>query len=366
MKFSISGKLLLLCFAGIGGLIALMITAGLGNNQPENLSTEAAPVAVVEVILQPAYSYSQRVLARVEALESAQIGFDVGGVVRTITVEEGSEVSKGDVVATLDTARLAARKQELQANLTRSLAEQKLAQLSKNRLQNIVDKGLESAQLLDEALANVDVAQASVNQIQAQLAALQVEFNKSTIVAAFDGTVVQRHVDTGATVGVGQPVITLQSQKERQLRASLPVKLADWLAPGDLVDFANTEATAVLERFVNTQNTQTRTQDAFFKVNDENWVGRNGEIINLVVPVSQSASGMWVPLTALSGGIRGMWTVYTVSEEAEPIVSARIVEVVYADDERAYVSGALKNGERLVRNGTQRIVPGQRVRVIQD
>lgn len=366
MKFPMIGKLFALTVVGFGGLVALMMIAGLGNKQPENLSPEPAPVTVIDVLLQPAYSYSQRVLARVEALESSQIAFDVGGVVQSIGVEEGSVVNKGDVLATLDTARLTARKKELHASLNQAMAEQTLAQLSKDRLQSIVSKGLESAQVLDEASANVDVAKASVKQIQAQLASLQVEFQRSSIVAVFNGTVVQRHVDTGATVGVGQPVITIQTDNQLQLRASVPMKLASGLAPGDLVDFANGEASAMIDRFLNVQNTQTRTQDAFLTVNDENWKGRAGQIVNLVVPVSQSASGMWVPLTALSGGIRGMWTVYVVTEEDEPRISARIVEVVYSDDKRAFISGAVEHGERIVREGTQRIVPGQRVRVLQD
>nr|WP_242698642.1 efflux RND transporter periplasmic adaptor subunit [Alteromonas sp. 5E99-2] len=342
-----------------------MVTAGLGNAQSINLPLQVAPVTVKNVVLQPSYSYSQRVLARVEALQSSAVGFDLSGLVTHVYVDEGSVVKKGDILARLDIERLEASKNEIKSSLARAKAEQRLAELSKNRLSKVVAKGLEPEQVLDEAMVNLDVAKASVAQINAQLLSLNVDIEKSNLVAAFDGTIIQRHLDPGVSVTAGQAVVSIQSDGQLELRASLPINLVNWLQRGDLVDFADNSQSAVLDRFITSQNTQTRTQDAFFRVNSSSWEGRSGQIVNLVVPVSQSANGVWIPVSALSGGIRGMWTVYVTEGDNELNVVPRIVEVVYSDEQRAFVSGALQNGDKLIIEGTQRIVPGQRVRIME-
>lgn len=366
MKRPVNLKLILLAFAGFGGLGVLMVTAGLGNAQSTNLPLQIAPVTAKSVVIQSSYSYSQRILARVEALQSAAIGFDLNGIIDHVYVDEGNVVRKGDVLARLDTKRLEARKNEIKSSLARAKAELRLAELSKRRLQQVVEKGLEPKQVLDEALVNLDVAKATVTQINAQLASLNVDVEQSNLVATFDGTVIQRHVDPGVSVAAGQAIISIQSDGQLELRANLPLNLVDWLQRGDLVDFADNSQSAVLDRFITSQNTQTRTQDAFFRVNSLSWAGRTGQIVNLVVPVSQSASGTWVPISALSGGIRGLWTVYVAEGDDELIVVPRIVEVIYSDEHRAFVSGALQNGDRLIFEGTQRVVPGQRVRILEE
>lgn len=56
-----------------------------------------------------------------------------------------------------------------------------------------------------------------------------------------------------------------------------------------------------------------------------------------------------------------MWTVFVVGQLGDTEVQARAVEVIYTDGNRAYITGAVTNGDWLLFNGTHRFVPQQRV-----
>ena len=361
MNRPLSSKLLLLAASGFGILILLMIAAGTNNTQAEAQEVTAAPVTVQEIRMQPSYSYAQRVLARVETINTSAAGFDTAGLVSRVLVDEGEKVAEGDILAELDTDRLEARKKELQSALKRAKAERHLAALTQKRTQKLVDQGVESGQILDEANASAEVARAVYFEVSAQLSTLEVELERAQLRAPFTATILQRHVDPGVSVTPGQPIVTVQSAQQLELRASLAANLIDTLSIGDTVDFAAGGYTATLDRFVVAQNTQTRTQDVLFKVDNPEWQGVSGEIINLVVPVDKQAKGVWVPISALSSGIRGMWTVYVVKKADASRLESRIVEIIYTDGQQAYISGAIEDGEQLVIEGTQRLVPGQLV-----
>ena len=361
MNRPLSSKLLLLVALGFGILIVLMIAAGTNNTQADTQEVNATPVNVQTITLQPSYRYAQRVLARVETINTSATGFDTAGLVTTVHVDEGEKVNQGDLLAELDTDRLDARKKELESALKRAKAERYLAALTQKRTKSLVDQGVESGQILDEANASAEVSRARYFEVKAQLDTLAVELERAQLRAPFAATIVQRHVDPGVSVTPGQPIVTIQSAKQLELRASLPANLVQTLNIGDTVAFARGDFTATLDRFVVAQNTQTRTQDALFKVDSPEWQGVSGEIINLVVPVNKPAKGVWVPISALSSGIRGMWTVYVVNQAESNRIESRIVEIIYTDGQRAYISGALSEGEKLITEGTQRLVPGQLV-----
>jgi hypothetical protein len=73
--------------------------------------------------------------------------------------------------------------------------------------------------------------------------------------------------------------------------------------------------------------------------------------------------GSWLPVNALSNGLRGLWRVFVLSDGQTPKLEARVVEVVYTDGNNAFVRGALKEGDIFVNEGTHKLAPGQMVSV---
>jgi hypothetical protein len=69
-----------------------------------------------------------------------------------------------------------------------------------------------------------------------------------------------------------------------------------------------------------------------------------------------------VPRKSLVSGVRGLWSLFAVEViDGEQQLVAKLVEIVHADDKKSFVRGALKEGEPVVIEGVQRLVPGQKV-----
>ena len=83
------------------------------------------------------------------------------------------------------------------------------------------------------------------------------------------------------------------------------------------------------------------------------------------------AAGFWLPLTALTESSRGLWACFVVDalgdgrggSAATHTLARRELEVLHTDGNRVYVRGTLQDGEQVVSEGLQRLVPGQRVRL---
>ena len=82
----------------------------------------------------------------------------------------------------------------------------------------------------------------------------------------------------------------------------------------------------------------------------------------LVLPRTVSARGTWLPLSALTEGRKGLWSVLTIAErEGAPVVEREAAEILHIDGDRAFVRGTFAEGARLLLDGTNRVTPGQNV-----
>ncbi|MFC3093773.1 efflux RND transporter periplasmic adaptor subunit [Alteromonas sediminis] len=354
-------KLLAVFLAGFFALGLLLIAAGKGAafNDAEPSMTQV--VNVEPISLQTSYAFMQMAVGRVEPMQTTQLSFDRGGQLSELLVEEGSLVQKGQVLARLEQSRLNAQIAQANSTVDRTKAEARLADITRNRVAELVSKGLDSSQALDEANARLDVANAVYAQALASLEALDVEKQKSHIYAPYDGFIVKRYHDAGAVLAGTEPVFTIKTDKMPEIRVALSEKLASQVSIGDTVAFDNNTFSAELVRFVQRQDVRTRTQDAIFIANSEAWQPLDGEMVNLIFRRNIEEVGAWIPISALSSGIRGMWMVYAVNGEG--IIESRMVSLLHTDGNSAYVSGALKDGDKIVTAGTHKLVPGQQVQI---
>ena len=376
----VSRRILRLLATVATGVLAIGLVAGgadiLSSRAASVVIEQAAPLVTVSrrrIEISSGYNIPHSFVGQVEALQTTGVAFEFGGTVSVVLVDEGSKVTKGQVLARLDTRQLENQKTTRQAARRALEAQVRLSQLTLERQQALQNKGFAATQTYDQARLGLAELEARIAETDAAIAGIDIQLDKSALYAPFDGQVGDRSVDDGAFVNGGQPVITLLQRAVPQMRVGMAPSVANKLTPGQSVDvaIAGRSYAATLLMFRPDLDPATRTRTALFAISvDEGEAallyGQTGKV-KLESQISQK--GAWVPVASLREGARGLWTVLTLGEinqSGEAIVEIEAVEVLYADEDRAFVRGTFHPGTELIDAGPHRVTPGQLVRVLQN
>jgi HlyD family secretion protein len=176
-------------------------------------------------------------------LTQVDVGSEVSGVIRVVNVDFNDRVTKGQVLARLDTAQLQARVLQTQASLESATAGRRQAeatthesQLNFHRCERLAQTKMCSQQDLDQAEATWLRAQAAeaaaiaqVSQNKASLDADQTALRKADIVSPIDGIVLNRFVEPGQTVAATfqTPLLFTLAEDLSQMQLKVDVDEAD-------------------------------------------------------------------------------------------------------------------------------------------
>lgn len=398
---------------------------GLQDGGAANAGPQAPPprpgLPVSVVTLQPAgpHSRSHHYTGLVRARRTSELGFDRSARVVELQVDAGDTVSRGQVLARLDTRRLKIRQREIAAETAaaratldeliagpraeviaaaraevRSLqAQHELSQATRQRLETLHARRTASQQEFDAArfaaeaaaarLASaeerlreleagtrreqIDVQRAVVDQLTAAAEDVAIALSDSELLAPWDGRIAERYVDEGTVVGVGQPVLRILEHSVLEVQIGLPEQLVTDSAPTTSMEFSSGDFrfAGTLTRVHPEVDLETRTQTVVAEVRGpatEQLVP--GQLVQAIVDHRVNSPGFWLPTTALSPGIRGLWSVWAVvPQDGELCVERRPVEILHTDGDRVLASGTVAAGDRVVASGVQRVIPGQRVEV---
>jgi RND family efflux transporter MFP subunit len=351
-------------FIALIALVVLMKASGNGQTQQAPTEAKKLLVNVMPIEWHEQYQQKRLVVGRAEAVQTAAIGFDLSGSVVDMLVDEGQGVVAGQILAKLDDQRLRAQMSELSAILNRAKSEANLTELSLKRVVELVDKKLESVQRLDESRESVNAANAFVDEILARKQTLLIEIGKTKLRAPFDGNVVSRLVDKGTVVAAGQTLFNLQQNGQLEVRFALSADYVNKFSLGQVITLS-TQTQQVLGKIksiAQQRRLDTRTVDVIVSLTEQHLSILPGDLLHIDISSDINAQGFWVPRRALVSGVRGLWSLFTVEViDGEQQLVAKLVEMVHADDKKSFVRGALKDGEPVVIEGVQRLVPGQKV-----
>jgi RND family efflux transporter MFP subunit len=324
--------------------------------------TEAAtallPVAVAHLSVQDGYLVRARFTGQVEPAQQADLGFEAAGTLAEVLVDEGDSVAAGAVLARLDIRALQAQRAAQHAARQAAIARRDLARLTAERQDRLAASNVASAQRADEARFRLAEAEAQIAEIDAALLSLDIALSKSEITAPFAGAVAARLQDEGARLAPGAPVLQLHETAAPRLRIGLPEAQARSLTPGETVpvQIGGAPAIARFEALRPDVDPVTRTRAALFVLDGP---AVSGTLVTLEIDREVPGTGAWVPISALSEGLQGLWTIYLV-DEADTL-RRDSVEILHATGTEAFVSGGFASGARFVPAGAHRIAPGQQV-----
>jgi len=90
----------------------------------------------------------------------------------------------------------------------------------------------------------------------------------------------------------------------------------------------------------------------------------NSQLVQVIIEQSVAQAGFWLPLSALTDGIRGQWNVYLVTASQTDLftISATTVDVKYTTLDAAYITGLPLVPQDIIASGVHRYVPRQVVK----
>ena len=177
----------------------------------------------------------------------------------------------------------------------------------------------------------------------------------------FSPLVVQRAMTLAAP---GAPVFELVETGALEARIGLPSALAAELEPGETYKLTGDRGPveAELRSVTGVINAGQRTVASVFEILDPEAVSV-GAVVRMNMTRQVNEPGLWVPVTALSEGQRGLWSIYIARKDDDTwTVRPGLVEVIQSEGDQAFVRGAVSDGDLIIIDGLQRITPGQEVR----
>lgn len=169
----------------------------------------------------------------VTAKQTATISTRMMGFVNKIYVKPGDKVSAGQLLVSISSDEILAKKAQVQAMITEAEAASKNAQRDYERFKtlrsqnSVSDKELENVALQNTSMnAKVQMARQQMNEVNAMLA-------YTNIRAPFSGVVTQKMIDEGSMANPGMPILTIEQNGELQVVASVPENYIQYVKVGD-------------------------------------------------------------------------------------------------------------------------------------
>ncbi|MDE1162210.1 MAG: efflux RND transporter periplasmic adaptor subunit [Acidobacteriaceae bacterium] len=198
-----------LAVAVVAILLVVAIVAGImsrshSEEKLEQATQESATLSVfVTTPSNGAKSQELRLPANTEAYVDTPIFSRTNGYLQKWFADIGTHVSKGQLLAIVETPEVDQQVQQAEAEVNTAKANAQLAEITSNRWKALLAKNAVSHQEADQASSDLTARQAALNSSQANLRRLQQMQGFERIYAPFAGVITARNVDIGSLIQAG-------------------------------------------------------------------------------------------------------------------------------------------------------------------
>lgn len=240
--------------------VVVLALVSIGCNKAKEPSVAAAaPAPERPPTVTPAASAPETIVASGPIVVENQV--DVAalreGVIATILVQPGSAVHKGQLLAQLDDRQISAdldaasaKAKALEANLDNWRAETKVLQADRSRAEKLYEAQVIPKEQLEHAVYKEEADEYEIkreseelNHARSVLKSLELERDKTSVTAPFDGIVARRYVRAGQKVAVGDRLFWVTALAPLEVRFTLPERFFGKIRPGTMVSVSSADIT---------------------------------------------------------------------------------------------------------------------------
>lgn len=293
-------------------------------------------------------------VASLSPFRGIHVQSEIDGTIVSIHFTEGQAVQKGDVLVRLDTRKLKALLAEAEANFA-------LAEANRDRAETMFREKTISAQEYDQWMSNYAARKAALELMRQQL-------NDSEIRAPFDGLLGDRLVSPGQVITRSTRITTLIDIDPIKIDFRVPERLLGRLRIGQTIAFrvpAYPDEEFEGEVFFIDNEVDPATRSVLVKATNPNTDHRlrPGMFGNLDLVLQTRENAVVIPDTALIK--QGDMTFVFVIDQNDTVQMRPITTGIRMVG-RVEVTSGLAAGERVVREGIQKLGPGSPVQIVPD
>jgi len=167
----------------------------------------------VNVFTQPAEKKSLRpfieTIGTLNPNEEVIVSSEVDGILRNVTVDEGTGVAKGKALAVIDDIDYSLEVQRAEAALKQTEATLSNTKLEYGRKESLYKEQLVTQQQFDDVSTRLALAEAEVERAKASLSLARQKHIKTKISSPLSGVVKEKKVEKGNFVKNGTPLFTI-------------------------------------------------------------------------------------------------------------------------------------------------------------
>ena len=312
-------------------------------------------------------------LGNVQSMNRVTVRAQVEGELTKLHFNEGDNVKKGDLLASIDDRQIRAELSRAEAEKARAQAQLYTGQQDLTRYENLLREDAIARQLVEQQRATVQQLSAAVQVAQAAIDNAQVRLSFTRITAPISGTVGLRFVDAGNIVRAADPngLVAITQMDPIAVFFTLPQSglgdlvplMKDKDRPVDILpkEGAAPTATGQLQTIDNQIDASTGTIRLKVIVPNEEKQLWPGQFVVARIRTHIYEGVIAVPMTAIQHGQNGKF-VYRVRDNKAEIVP---VNIIYEDPEQAVIEGVELN-DKIIIDGQTRIKPNSAIQIIAD
>lgn len=377
-------------------------------HSPHASETTLAPAITVETLTVRAQpiANTQQLSGTIRPVEQATLSTRVMGRITQLSLEAGDRFRKGEVLARVDVMDIAAQTSQAlagvaqaQADLARSQAilnqlesqrleaqaALRLAQINQSRMAQLQAEGAVAQSQLDEAntaletaKARVAQSEAGIRQAQAAIAQSRAAVNRAassvtsasasesygTIIAPFDGVVVQKLAYDGEMAAPGTPLLRVENPNRLQLEISVPEENLRFVQVGQSVqvkiDAVEQTLNSRIEQIVPTADPNSRSFLIKIPLNNPERL-ISGMFGRITLPLGEEQNTILIPAQTLirRGQLQGVFVVNP--NDTQSLAALRWVKTGKQRDGQVEIVSGLMEGDRVITNATHQLSDGQPV-----
>ncbi len=254
------------------------------------------------------------------AFETVTIFPKVSGFVKTIYVDRGSAVKKGQLLMSLEAPEIIQRVETEKANLAKA---NELFLISKDKYERLLETsktpGAVSPFDLQSAKSKMQSDAANLQAEESNIKALSEVQGYLTVRAPFDGVITERNIHPGALVGPAtknddKPMLTLQQLDKLRLIVNVPEAVASNIKEKEAIPFKlnaypDKEFSAKVSRQSGVISDNVRSETVELDVPSHEGQIKPGMYAEVNFPLASSNNSYVIPASAIVHSTKGVYVV---------------------------------------------------------